>query len=140
MSKIVWNDVLSVHIPEIDEQHKTLIEMINRLEDAVTDGGWSRKNIVMSDVLIEMINYLDYHFTTEENYMIDHHYPHFDTHRKQHKDFVNKVNTFADEYNNGTEALPENILAFLKEWLVDHVMGADCQFGTFVVEQAPSEL
>ena len=138
MSKIVWNDVLSVHIPEIDEQHKTLIEMINRLEDAVTDGGWSRRNVVMSDVLIEMINYLDYHFTTEENYMIDHHYPHFDTHRNQHKDFVNKVNAFADEYNNGTESLPENILTFLKEWLVDHVMGADCQFGTFVVERAPS--
>lgn len=135
MSKIVWNDALSVHIPKIDKQHKRLITLINRLEDAVAEGSWSRRNVVMSDVLIEMIDYLEYHFTTEETYMIDHHYPHFEAHRNQHEEFVNKVGAFADAYHNGTEALPENILSFLKEWLVDHVMRIDCQFGAFFVEK-----
>ena len=86
MGKMVWDGTLSVDIGEIDNQHKRLIELINRRNEAVEDGSWSNKIVILSEVLLEMIDYLDDHLSTEENYMIECKFPYFEAHREEHVD------------------------------------------------------
>ena len=38
MALITWNDTLSVNVEEIDQQHRTLIAMINELNEAMKLG------------------------------------------------------------------------------------------------------
>ena len=38
MSLITWNDTLSIKVEEIDIQHRRLVELINELHDAMSQG------------------------------------------------------------------------------------------------------
>ena len=132
MQEILWNDNLSVHVKEIDDQHKELIKMINRLGEAVKDGSWPKKIVTLSDVLLEMIDYLDYHFSTEEKYMIAYNYPEYQAHREEHQRFVREVTTFAEAFHNGKTGLSNDILLFLKDWYLNHIMNTDAKCGAFL--------
>ena len=94
MNLLDWSDDLSVHIDEIDNQHKELLKMINRLHQAAESGDWSSKIVTLTDVLLSLIAYLEYHFSTEEKYMIDNEYPEYDAHRDEHSKFVKEVTSF----------------------------------------------
>ncbi len=133
MSEIQWNDELSVNIDEIDDQHKNLIRIINRLDDAVSQGHRSKKTVPPTDVLSEMIDYLEYHFSTEEKYMIEFDYPEYDAHRAEHELFVGKVTTFTEEFRKGKKDLSNDILLFLADWYLNHIKNTDAKFGPFLI-------
>lgn len=132
MNLIDWSDDLSVHINEIDDQHKELLKMINRLHQAAVSEDWSKKIVTLTDVLLSLISYLEYHFSTEEKYMIDHQYPEYDAHRDEHSKFVKEVTVFTDAFKDGTQGLTEEILTFLKDWYVRHVTHTDMKFGNYL--------
>lgn len=63
MKIVYWNEKFEVGIPEIDEQHRTLIELINQLSSAI-----SRKDSisVINDISNKLIQYMALHFRDEE--------------------------------------------------------------------------
>ena len=64
MPFIEWNEKYSVHIEEIDSQHKKIFSIINRLHSALK----ARKGKkVIGNLLDELVDYTYYHFATEEN-------------------------------------------------------------------------
>ena len=132
MSQIQWDEKLSVGIREIDDQHKELIKMINRLDEAVADGSWTKKVVTLSDVLLEMVAYLDYHFSTEEKYMIEYDYPDYDDHRDAHLTFVRDVTDFTEAFRNGKKGLSVEILDYLKEWYLSHITSVDAKYGSYL--------
>ena len=69
MEKIIWNDSFSVKVMEIDDQHKKLIRLINRLGDI--DASKVNSETV-SEIFTEMTQYTQFHFGTEEKYMLEH--------------------------------------------------------------------
>ena len=129
---IDWNDDLSLEIDEIDAQHKELLAMINRLHSATVSGDWSRQIVTLTDILMGLIDYLQYHFATEEKYMILHEYPGYEAHHKEHSQFVAEVTSFSEAFKNGTKGLSEEILSFLKEWYIRHITLSDVRFGVFL--------
>ena len=91
MEKIIWNERFSVGVRKIDEQHKELIKMINKLietKDTKVDSE------TISDILTKMTKYADYHFQTEEQYMIEYDYPDYSSHKEQHIEFKKKTVAF----------------------------------------------
>ncbi|MFN3309093.1 MAG: bacteriohemerythrin, partial [Anaerolineales bacterium] len=66
MSLITWSDEFSVNIKEIDNQHRQLIEMVNQLQRAMKEG---KGAAALNDILQRLIDYTDYHFSTEERMM-----------------------------------------------------------------------
>ena len=132
MNLIDWNDDLSLNIDEIDAQHKELLVMINRLHNATVSGDWSRQIVTLTDILMGLIDYLQYHFATEEKYMILHEYPGYEAHHKEHSRFVAEVTSFSKAFKNGTEGLSEEILSFLKEWYIRHITLSDVRFGVYL--------
>lgn len=54
MAAIQWTDEFSVRVKEIDEQHKKLINLFNKLNDANERGEGSN---ILSYVFFELVNY-----------------------------------------------------------------------------------
>jgi hemerythrin-like metal-binding protein len=131
-SIVVWNDLYSVGMPEIDEQHKVLFDLINQLWGAIIN----RSTIEDQVKLIEKLeHYTISHFTAEETFMRAFEYPDFDNHKKIHELFVKKI---AQEKANllATQHLSLDILNFLKDWLIDHIMVSDKAYAKYCKEKA----
>ena len=128
MSIIEWRDDFSVKIGEIDKQHKQFIKLFNDFVGAYQDGA---ANDILYDTLKEMLDYLNFHFTEEESYMEKYSYPGLDEHRTEHKRFVEKTNDFVDEYFEGNDDIAEDLVDFLSDWFIGHVMGTDMKYVPF---------
>ena len=132
MNLIDWSDDLSVEIDEIDAQHKELLVMINRLHGATVSCDGTERIDALTDVLMGLIDYIQHHFVTEEKYMILHEYPGYETHHKEHSQFVAEVTSFSEAFQNGTKGLSEEVLSFLKEWYIRHITLSDVKFGVYL--------
>ena len=87
---VEWSNELSVGIEEIDEQHKVLVNLINRLfdETVVHQAGTSA---VMEEILHELIEYTVIHFAVEESLFRIFHYPETETHTRHHDELKAQV-------------------------------------------------
>lgn len=128
MDYIKWYDSYSVGVRRLDDQHKKLIDLLNRMFDSVNDKNYGK---AVQDVINEMIAYSEYHFETEEVLMEEYDYPHFAEHKIEHIDFKLKISEFMTKYENGTERLNMEILKFLKDWLINHIRIEDNRYKAF---------
>jgi len=128
MALIRWENKMSVKVKEIDEQHKKLVNMINELHQAMLE---RKSKEALGEIIDGLIEYTDTHFKTEQKYFDKFGYPEADTHKKEHQDFVKKVVDFKKGYDEGKLLLSLDIMNFLKDWLVNHIMGSDQKYSDF---------
>ncbi len=128
---IEWNDDLVLGIREIDEQHKTLVNMINALHKAMRSG---KGSTVLTDLVDKLAEYSVYHFSAEEKLMEKCGYGGLLNHRGQHERFVKKVEEFDRELHEGKAAVTNEVMVFLKDWLVNHIQGTDRKYAPFLKE------
>jgi hemerythrin-like metal-binding protein len=126
MSLIVWSPILHVGIQIIDEQHKKLIDIINRLNEAMSQG---KGKAVMGRILDELIEYTKTHFSMEERLMREHTYSHSPSHQSEHKKFIKSIGDFKTKYESGDTTLSVSILTFLCDWLTHHIQESDKALG-----------
>ena len=134
MTEIQWEDSLSVFVDLIDEQHKMLIQRIRDLSDAVTS---SRGAGQICKTLGFMIDYTEFHFSTEEKHMVDLTYPGFDINKEQHEKFKTTLKEMVMEFeeDGATAQLGEWVNNYLINWLVDHIKTIDTKLGQFLREK-----
>ena len=128
MEKIVWDNNYSVGVQNLDEQHKRIIEIINKLigaKDATVDSE------IISDALSEMTKYASEHFETEEKLMGEYNYPDYSLHKDQHNQFRKQTVKFCLDAMHYDTAVPIEVLTFLKEWWINHILDSDMQYKTF---------
>lgn len=83
-------------------------------------------------ILHAMVKYTDNHFTTEDEYMTIYKFPNYLDHRKEHTEFLSKINPFLNGYEEGRKELTMEMLQFLSTWWRDHTSGSDMEFGIWV--------
>ena len=126
---ISWTDDLSVGVGIIDEQHKGLVDLINELNAAMRQ---RRSDSVLVGVLERLKQYTVKHFATEEEFFDKFGYPDSAAHKKAHHELVQKVLDFEAELKSGRAKVTMEIMRFLKDWLVGHIMGTDKRYGPFL--------
>lgn len=125
---IVWDlATYSVGIREIDRQHSILVELINRL-------AYGLKHKIGRETMEDIVNYLaDYtvfHFGYEEKLLAEHNWPDLAQHKVIHEAFVNKVKGFQRQLKtDDVMVIAADIMEFLKDWLLDHILKTDKQYG-----------
>jgi len=129
MALLQWNERLSVNIKEIDGQHKTLVDMVNRLHDSMKEGEGDK---ILMKIVDEMKRYAASHFATEERYLKEKQYPDYPAHKTEHENFVSKVVKVEKDLKEGKCAMSMDILNFLSNWLVNHIKGTDKKYGPFL--------
>ncbi|QJB55022.1 bacteriohemerythrin [Pseudodesulfovibrio sp. zrk46] len=123
-----WTDELSTNIREIDEQHIRLINLINALQKAMVSG---KGKEAVAQVLEELKDYTVFHFAHEETLFEEYDYPETEGHVQAHKMFVEKVVEFEQKILSGKASVTMEVLDFLKDWLVKHIMGVDHRYSPY---------
>ncbi|RMD50425.1 MAG: hemerythrin, partial [Ignavibacteria bacterium] len=85
MNKIEWKHYYNIGVPEIDEQHKKLTDMINELIVARNEG---KEEEVFGKILKSLVEYTQVHFSSEEKHMKQYNYPGLVEHQHQHKALI----------------------------------------------------
>ena len=159
MAFIRWNDFYGINVAEIDQQHQRLFDLINELYEAhhgpdnchdpgpgspdhraaanprgqpETVGSVVDELETMLAVLDELIDYTTYHFSAEEEHMVAYGYPVHGPHKAAHNHFVEKIQAFRRDFDEGRAVQPMEILHFLAGWLKQHILGTDKALGKFL--------
>lgn len=132
MEKIIWDEGFSVGVSEMDRQHRRIIDIINSLiekQDIEVDSE------IISDTLIMMLEYANEHFRREEQYMLESDYPGYSRQRQEHNEFRKRTAFFSIDTIRHKTAIPKEVLAYLKEWWVNHILKIDMKYKAFFVER-----
>lgn len=126
---VQWTPKLETGIQLIDDQHKSLCNLINGLHSAMLNRD---SNAAMLKLIRSLKDYTVLHFNTEEQYFEHSAYPDVDKHKAVHRKFEGKVQEFEDAFNHGTATVSMDVLNFLKEWLIHHIEGTDHGYVKYV--------
>jgi hemerythrin len=125
MDSFQWDRSFETGIQEVDEQHLKLVALVNRFGEFATENSLSKAKARAA--LEELTEYTSYHFGQEERLMkrvgID--LEHFEQHHAQHQRFIRDLREFAVALESGSEGLSKQLLDFLVQWLVYHILGRD---------------
>ncbi len=120
-----WSSKYCVGISIIDEQHKKLFGFLNKTIDAKEH---SDNKEELKEVLEEMTQYALEHFETEEAYMREFNYPACRYHSEEHYRFFTKTIAYFDRVVNGDYHISNELIEYLKQWLVNHIQICDRQY------------
>lgn len=119
-----WNENFETGIELIDEQHKVIVLLLNKLANNLTKNELSK----VEETFNELAQYAAYHFECEEKiwnkYIKDKDV--IDSHRDAHDSFLPKVLELKEKNKNkDSHAIVEEILIFLIKWLAFHIVDED---------------
>ncbi len=122
---IDWKPEYSVKVKEIDDQHKKLVSLIDRLYQAICS---YKTREELGPVLEELIKFAEHHFSTEEKYFDRFNYENSEEHKKEHKMFKEKVLDFYNKFENRETEISFELIDFLEDWLLDHLIEQDQKY------------
>jgi hemerythrin-like metal-binding protein len=128
MEKINWSSKYSVGVGMIDEQHKRLIWMLNRMIGAEKASTGSE---VIADLITQMTIYAQEHFKFEEGLMAEFGFPLFDQHKQSHNKYRKKVADLCTAVPLNVPVVPEVMLNFLTKWWQNHILIEDMEYKSF---------
>jgi len=132
MEKIIWVDSYSVGIKEMDKHHQHIIQIINTIIEE-KDGDDSFESI--TNALTELTVYSKNHLEREEQLMLDHKYPDYPKQIKEHNYFREKIANLCFDLIEDTGSIPAEVLNFLKEWFINHIINVDMRYKLFFKEK-----
>ena len=131
---IEWTEDLAVGFKEIDDQHRELFTMINRMLEACNQG---KGKEVLDEILGFLENYVVIHFGTEERLMQQYNYPDYASHKKHHEQFIQSFTKLKQEM--ATTGPGTHIVIMTNRtvvgWLNSHIRNVDKLLGAFLKDK-----
>ncbi|MBE0501934.1 MAG: hemerythrin family protein [Desulfuromonadales bacterium] len=132
MNIFQWEERYDIGLPEIDAQHRTMIDMLNTLYAAKKS---EQARQVVEETLDRLLYYTTVHFTDEEAAMQKLDYPHLDKQKNEHETMTQQVVKMRSRLQQGDDPVVFELLNFMSEWLKFHICESDRKFGDFVKER-----
>jgi hemerythrin-like metal-binding protein len=122
MALIDWTEEFRIDDGPIDDQHRQLVAIVNKFEEAHRRGKGSR---IMDEILNELMGYTQEHFAFEEKLMAEAEYPRLQQHQCQHRQLIQKLEKFQFEFTGQGRRITADMKEFLKYWLTSHILKDD---------------
>lgn len=122
---VVWDSKYETGVTTIDEQHQSLFNYINDLEDCLKDG------VVEGNRIEIILNFFQMfcatHFSLEETCMLRMACPAYEKNKKAHQHFLSYYKDFRVKYkpSNQKKRLLHEFHDILIKWLANHIMKID---------------
>jgi len=120
MAKLVWMDELDTGIPEIDRQHRRIVDYINLLGEL----RHTPDRESLANVIGDLVDYTLSHFIFEEALFEDAGYSFSGPHKKVHQIFTRRVSDLQTRFELG-EDVAEELHNMLSRWLFNHIRNED---------------
>lgn len=126
----VFRDEFCTGIEIIDREHRRLFEITDQAYRTLTDEFIPDKYDYIVDILKELKEYAATHFRHEEEYMISIGYKKLFSQKIAHNNFIEKIGTYdLDTVDENQREVILELLAFLNDWLVHHILENDKLIG-----------
>jgi hemerythrin-like metal-binding protein len=123
MGFFVWSAKYDLACPPIDQEHKRLFAMAEKLHNAMAEG---HGGAVLKPLFGELAEYTVTHFQHEETLMRGSAYPQFKEHKAEHDALTSKVVALQKSAaTKGELVLTLETMRFLREWLDQHICKTD---------------
>lgn len=132
MKLIKWKNEYAIGVPEVDTDHRELIDLVNDLYNQLQSG---RYNVNMNDFLGELYAIMKRHFAREEDVMNMHRYPQFEVHKADHERMLDDINNIMYDYQDGLLQNDDILAEMLEHWFSEHFATHDAKLH----QQLPTE-
>ena len=117
-----WSDKYSVGVQSIDNQHKEILEILNRLLQALKEG---KAHDVVNQIIHDLEQYAYMHFQKEEFFFQRFNYTGSAEHIHEHQQFRDKIMALKSDVISGKVSFTVDLMFFLKEWVEHHILVMD---------------
>ncbi len=123
---ITWKDDYLLGIEHIDKQHQELFKIAGDIHELIKNEFITDKYDRIIKLLAELKDYTIFHFTSEEEYMASIGYRKLLSHKVEHNDFIEKINSVdLEKIDMDHEQYLLEILEFVLNWIADHILQTD---------------
>lgn len=128
MALMLWDPSFELGIHEFDEHHKQLVHLLNLSYDSFC---FEAEHNELGAVLDELVDYATYHFAAEEHWMEACNYPGKSQHFEEHGRFSGRIVEIRNDFHIRKAHLNLEVMQFLKNWLIDHILKTDAAYAQF---------
>ncbi len=124
-NELPWKEEYSVHVRQIDEQHKGLLKFINEL--IIEINGVPDKEKVLG-IINHIVRYKKEHFAIEEGYFKQFGFEGVEEHILAHRQFEMRLQSIQEKIGDDTIGFAFALIDFLEDWLIDHMLHMDHKY------------
>ncbi len=127
----IWTNEYSVHVAEIDEQHKEFLNICNGLVELSKDPSFTQEEALKR--VAKLGDYAFYHLAFEEELFVKTGYPDGPLHTEVHDKFREKAKSVIDLARQGGIETKEltDIADFAVSWILGHILHMDKKYSDY---------
>lgn len=130
-NNFTWRDEYQIGNDTIDQQHQYLFDLANQIVDPKNDQQRTYHNV------LALYHYVREHFKNEEDLMAQCNYAGYEEQVKEHDLLAKRLAEISSGINSG-ETCPDDVMGFMRNWLLDHILGKDILLGDFLSKHPES--
>ncbi|PKL82237.1 MAG: hypothetical protein CVV24_11115 [Ignavibacteriae bacterium HGW-Ignavibacteriae-3] len=124
MKRMVWTSACRTGFEEIDSQHRLLFAICNELLEISNP---NNQELEIKYLLRHLREYVENHFSFEENFMEEKKYPGTGEHKEKHEQIVSEIN-YALTGSATMNELKKKLESLLGSWVQEHILIEDKKF------------
>lgn len=123
MALFDWSNEYSVGVGLMDNHHKKLFDIINRIHSGVKD---KAADAVIGSAIRELLDYTVYHFGEEEKMLAACNYPNMAYHKDLHQKFIAGLQAAKKDVDDGMAVFAATrVMNTSVDWLKQHILSVD---------------
>ena len=126
---VKWTTDNSVLIEKMDDQHKVLFDIANKMGNIVLNASDDKNSLLK--ITNDLLEYTKKHFKEEEEYLEKSSYnkKELEFQKGQHIIFINKIKEFKENIEIHNKKPSIDMIEFLRDWLLNHIDIEDKKYG-----------
>lgn len=117
-----WQDDMATGVSEIDEDHRRIAALFDRLCRSVSIDS-HRETIIT--ILGELVEAMCEHIAREEELMSRCRFDDGGRHHRDHDEFINRLSALVVDYQTGDERMAGDTIALVRSWKFHHLIRYD---------------
>jgi hemerythrin-like metal-binding protein len=127
MALLEWKDEYATGIDDVDDEHKDLIDVINRLHELLLADD---AKLTVPAFFARLIDGVSAHFALEERIMGESAYPDREAHRADHERLLDEMRDLVEAFRQAEEVDSVDLAMRLEPWFSQHFATHDLQLHT----------
>jgi hemerythrin-like metal-binding protein len=123
MTLIEWRNEFETGVPDVDHEHRELVDLINALHGEI-GGGAGRARVL--EFLGEVFARIAAHFALEESIMRKHRYDEYEAHKAEHEALLDDIRDIMDDAE-AAETCETALSETVRDWFVNHFKTKDAR-------------